>query len=129
MSRPLELILARQWCALLSTPVLLFDATGTLVFFNEPAEGLLGRTYDETGPMVKPEWLAAFPLEDDEGELIHGRENPMIFCVREQVPAQRVVVVRGMDGLRRRITVTVFPIKGLDHQVLGAMALFDAAAA
>ncbi|MCB9741910.1 MAG: hypothetical protein H6741_23420 [Alphaproteobacteria bacterium] len=128
MSRPLELILARQWCALLSTPVLLFDATGTLVFFNEPAEGLLGRTYDETGPMVKPEWQAAFPLEDDHGELIHGRDNPMSVCVRDQVSAQRVVTVRGMDGLRRRITVTVFPVRGLDHDVLGAMAVFDPAA-
>lgn len=125
MSRPLELILARQWSTLLSVPVLLFDHDGVLVFFNEPAEVLLGRKYDETGSMVRPEWQAAFPMEDDDGKPIPGRDTPMACCLSDGNPTQRTVTVRGMDGLRRRATITAFPIKGLDHRSVGVMALFN----
>jgi hypothetical protein len=35
----------------LALPIFLVDPVGTLIIYNEPAEGLLGQRYDETGDM------------------------------------------------------------------------------
>ena len=48
-SRSLPLILARELATNLSTPMFLLDAAGTLVFFNEAAERLIGRSFAEMG--------------------------------------------------------------------------------
>ena len=127
MSRPLELILARQWSSLLSVPILLFDHEGVLVFFIEPAELLLGRKYDETGSMVRPEWQSAFPMEDEAQNPIRHRESPLGVCLADGVPTQGTVFVRGMDGVKRRATITAFPIRGLEHRNSGMLALVHTA--
>ena len=49
--RHLALILARELASQLATAAFIADATGGLVFFNEPAEEILGRTFAEAGPM------------------------------------------------------------------------------
>ncbi|MBK7757834.1 MAG: PAS domain-containing protein [Deltaproteobacteria bacterium] len=123
MSRPLELILARQWAALLSTPVMLFDMEGSLIFFNEAAGLLLGRKYDETGSMVGPEWQAAFPMEDEAGRVIGATDSPVATAIRSGSPVMRTVTVRAMDGVRRKATVTVFPVHGLERTRQGAVCL------
>lgn len=128
MSRPLELILARQWAALLSVPVLIFDAEGALVFFNEPAGLLLGRKYDEVGVMVPAEWQSAFPMESAEGRALPPAELPMERALRQDLPVQVQVSVRAMDGVRRKAVVTAFPIRGLQRASVGVMTLVNGVA-
>jgi PAS domain-containing protein len=50
------LILAREFASKLAFAVLISDADGNLVYFNEPAERLLGRTYAETGELSATQW-------------------------------------------------------------------------
>ena len=57
--RPLELILARNLLASLSTPAFLVDRRGEIAFYNEAAGALLGRRYEDTGPMPAEEWARA----------------------------------------------------------------------
>ena len=54
--KAVELILMRQLASCLAVPVFLVDPEGTLLYYNEPAERLLGRRYDETGEMPASEW-------------------------------------------------------------------------
>ena len=56
MSHPIQIILTRQLAGYLSVPTFLVDPNGTLLFYNEPAEVLLGRRFDETGAMPAEEW-------------------------------------------------------------------------
>src|SRR2546430_3006538 len=44
-----EMILVRQLAGYLFVPVLVVDTTGTVVFYNEPAERILGVRFEETG--------------------------------------------------------------------------------
>ena len=53
----------------LATATFIADATGELVFYNEPAEEILGRTFAEAGPMPAESWPSTFNLEDPEGPL------------------------------------------------------------
>ncbi len=65
MGYPIQLTLMRQLAGYLSVPVFLVDPDGNLLSYNEPAEIILGRRFDETGKMSADEWSAAFtPLDD-----------------------------------------------------------------
>ena len=47
----IEIILNRQLADCLSIPVFITDTTGNLIFYNEPAEIILGTSFEETGEM------------------------------------------------------------------------------
>ncbi len=47
----IEIILNRQLADCLSVPVFITDTVGNLIFYNGPAENILGTRYEETGEM------------------------------------------------------------------------------
>ena len=47
----IEIILNRQLADCLSIPVFITDTAGDLIFYNEPAEQILGKRFEETGEM------------------------------------------------------------------------------
>ena len=49
--KAVEIILTRQLASYLAMPVFLVDPAGNLLYYNEPAEALLGHRYDETGEL------------------------------------------------------------------------------
>ena len=59
----LPLILARELAANLATPMFLIDAGGMLVYFNEAAELLLGKSYAEIGSITVYDFGAMLELE------------------------------------------------------------------
>ena len=63
----LALIIARELASQLSTATFISDASGDLVFYNEAAEEILGRTYAEAGAMPAAEWPSLFRMEDLDG--------------------------------------------------------------
>ena len=47
--KEIEVILTRQLATYLAMPIFVIDTQGTLLFYNESAEAILGRRFDETG--------------------------------------------------------------------------------
>jgi hypothetical protein len=76
MTHPIQIILTRQLAGYLSVPLFLVDPKGDLLFYNEPAEALLGRRFDETGAMPAEEWSTVFTPVDDEGRPIPAARLP-----------------------------------------------------
>src|SRR5256885_16947666 len=72
--KDLVLILARDVAARLATPMFVIDAEGTLVFFNEAAEAVLGQTFADSGEMPLDEWSTAFSPVDHDGTPIPAEE-------------------------------------------------------
>lgn len=56
----IELILSRQLADCLSLPVFIVDPEGKLLFYNEPAEQILGVKYEDTGEMPVSKWSTMF---------------------------------------------------------------------
>ena len=56
----IEMILTRQLASYLALPIFVVDPEGILVFYNEPAEPILSRRFDETGAMPMSEWSTIF---------------------------------------------------------------------
>ena len=124
MAHPIQLILFRQLATHLSVPVFLVDPKGNLLFYNEPAEIILGKRFDETGEMPAAVWSSAFDPVDDQGRIVPPSDLPLMMTLAQQRPAHGRFRIRGLNGLARSIEVTSIPIAGLQGDFLGAAALF-----
>lgn len=121
--RPIELILARNLMANLSTPAFLVDETGDLVFYNEAAGELLGRRFEEAGRMSAEEWGGAFGPFDSNGRPLDFEELPLTLALRQGQPAHARFSIRSLDGAEHEIEVSAMPIVATGGQ-RGAMAIF-----
>ena len=122
--QPIEVILARQLADYLTLPVFLVDPDGNLIFYNEPAEKILGYRYEETGPMPAQQWTTVFLPTDEDGNPLEPSQLPLIIALQENRPAHSGFWIRGLDGVLRHIEVSAFPLMGQSDRHLGAMALF-----
>ena len=122
--REVELILIRQLADYLATPIFVVDPHGDLIYYNEPAERLLGRRYDETGEMPLAEWSTVFTPTAEDGSPIPPDEVPLSIALQKWHAAHRALAIRGLDGVTRRLAVTAFPLEGQGGRRLGAVAIF-----
>jgi PAS domain-containing protein len=121
--RPLELILARNLMASLSTPAFLIDEQGVVVFYNEAAGGLLGVRFEEAGHMPPDRWGSEFGPFDRHGEPVPFEELPLTIALRDGRPAHTRLNIRSRQGEQHDIEVSAFPILTADG-TSGAIAIF-----
>jgi PAS domain-containing protein len=121
----IELILLRQLAVHLATPIFIVDARGAMLFYNEPAEKLLGRTYEENDYLPLEEWSVEMTPTREDGQRIPPEELPLVIALRERKPAfLSPLIIEGRDGVFRRIAVAAFPIIGQQNRHLGAVTVF-----
>lgn len=120
----LVLILARDFASRLATAVFLVDVNGSVIYFNEAAERVLGRRFIEGTGMPAGEWSTIFEPSDDDGNPIHMTELPLGIALRERRPDHDILRIRSLDGTERRIEVTAFPLFAHEDECLGAIAFF-----
>jgi PAS domain-containing protein len=119
-----ELILARQLAEYLGLAVFIIDPAGNMIFYNEPAEGLLGKRFEEDGEMPATVWATVFNPVDDDGRPLGPEAMPLLIALSEGHPTHRGFWIRGLDQVRRRIEVTAIPLVGIAGHALGGMAIF-----
>jgi PAS domain-containing protein len=122
--RNLILILARQFAAQLATAVFLVDSDGTVIYYNEAAEELLGRRFIEGRGMTAEEWSTLFAPRRDSGEHMPLEQLPIGVAIVEREPAHGAVTIRGADGVDRRIAATAFPLFAHTEDFVGAITFF-----
>ena len=120
----LVLILAREFASKLATPMFVSDAEGSLVYYNEPAEEILGRTFAEAGEMSAETWASLFHTEDLEGRPISLEHMPAGVAFTERRPAHGGLRITGLDGVQRTIAVTAFPLFASATDLVGVVAIF-----
>jgi PAS domain-containing protein len=119
-----EVILLKQVASYLATAIFVVDPAGDLVFYNEPAEQLLGRRYDETGEMPLSEWATIFTPTDEHGDPLAAADLPLARTLADHLPAHGTMWIKGLDGNTHHISVTAFPLVGQHDRDLGAVAIF-----
>jgi PAS domain-containing protein len=120
----IEVILMRQLASYLAMPIFLVDPAGDLLFYNEPAEALLGHRYEETGEMPLVEWAQIFQPTSEDGSPLPSEALPLAIALQQHRAAHLVFQIRGLDGMHRTIEVTAFPLEGQGGRHLGAVAIF-----
>jgi PAS domain-containing protein len=122
--KPLVLILAREFASNLATPTLITDHRGRLVFFNEAAEGILGRSFAEVGELPRSEWPEMFSPRTLENVPLAPEDTPGGRALRSQRPVHEDFRITGLDGVDRDISATVFPLFAHRHEFSGVVAIF-----
>ena len=120
----IEIILSRQLADCLSIPIFIVDPSGNLVFYNEPAEEILGMRFEETGAMPVEKWSTMFNPLDEMGTAIPPEDLPLVKTLNNGHPAHGTFWIENMRGERHRIAVTAYPIIGRGNRNLGASAIF-----
>jgi len=123
-SKAIEVILNRQLADCLSIPVFITDTKGNLIFYNEPAEALLGSRFEETGPMPVEKWSTIFTPMDESSNVIPPEELPLVKTLEDCYPYHKTFWILSLQGKKEKISVTSYPIIGRENKFLGAVAIF-----
>ncbi|HEY5659713.1 MAG TPA: PAS domain-containing protein [Gaiellaceae bacterium] len=120
----LVLILARELASNLATPTLIADAEGTLVFYNEAAEEVVGRPFAEAGEMPVDEWTTSFDPRTPAGEPLPAERRPVRIALDEQRSAHQAFRITSTDGSERDVAVTALPLFAHSEEFVGIVAIF-----
>jgi len=120
----IEIILNRQLADCLSIPVFITDTAGNLIFYNEPAEQVLGKRFEETGEMPVEEWSTIFKPLDDDGNPLAPEELPLVKTLKEEFPYHKSFRIQSLKGETQNISVTSYPIISRSGKFIGAVAIF-----
>jgi PAS domain-containing protein len=123
-AKSLPLILARELASNLATPMFLIDAGGTLVFFNEAAELLIGRSFAELGEIPALEFGAVLELTERDGSPVRRRDTAAGIAFFQRRPAHRTLMATGYDGVRRLVDTTAYPLFATTDEMHGVVAVF-----
>lgn len=122
--KELVLILAREFASKLATPMFVADRRGDLVYYNEPAEEVLGRTFAQAGEMPADQWPSLFRPEDLQGRPLGLDAVPPGVALFERKPAHATLRIAGLDGRKRVVSVTAFPLFAHADDFVGVVAIF-----
>jgi PAS domain-containing protein len=121
--KDIELILLRQWASHLVMPVWIADPEGDLVFYNEPAELLLQRRFDEAGEMPLAELPKIFHIATPDGTPVDADQLPLAIALRRRQPAHARLRIE-VAGNQHMIDVTAIPLIVQGGRYLGAVVFF-----
>jgi PAS domain-containing protein len=122
--KDLVLILAREFASNLAAPIYIADADGTLVYFNEAAERIGGRSFAEAGEMSIRQWAELLRPQSIDGKPLQREEMPGGIAFNERRPAHARLRIAGLDGVEREIATTGIPLFGPDGAFNGIMVTF-----
>jgi PAS domain-containing protein len=120
----LALILARQFASNLATPTLIADDRGQLIFYNEAAEEVIGRTFAEFGEMPLDEWTSSFDPRTESEEPLPPERRPARIALDERRAAHERFRITSRDGVERDVAVTAFPLFAHADEFVRIVAIF-----
>jgi len=120
----LVLIVARSFATKLATPTLIIDARGDLVYFNDAAAEVLGRSYLDIGTLPASRWQDLFQPRTIDEEPLSPEQTPGGIALRERRPVHGSFAFRDLGGREREITVTAFPLFSHPDEVVGVVSIF-----
>ena len=121
MDHAVEIILARQLAGGLAFPILLVDARGDTLFYNEPAETIFGRRFDQIDALPLEERATRLGPRGEDGKPLAAECLPGIQAMRDRRPVHARLRIRGLDGVPRSVEATAVPIESARGRVLGAL--------
>jgi len=123
-NKHLLLILARELASNLATPTMIADDQECVVFYNEAAEAVIGRTFAETGEMPVDEWTAMFAPRTLDSEPLPPERRPARIAMDQRRAAHVRFRITGLDGVDRDVAVTGLPLFAHADEFVGIMVIF-----
>ena len=122
-SQAVELILARNLVSAVELAAFIVAPDGVVVFFNDTAGEVIGRRFEEVGPLDREEWNSQFGPFDEFGQLMPTDSLPLSRALREGLPANGRFQVRLKGEELVEVEVAALPLVTA-HGFQGAMVVF-----
>jgi hypothetical protein len=94
------------------------------VYFNEPAERILGHSFAELGELGEAAWASLLAVEELDGSPMPDERRPAGIALNERRPAHHSFRVTALDGKRREISATAFPLLASPDELVGVVSFF-----
>jgi PAS domain-containing protein len=121
----LVLILAREFASNLATPTLITDEQGLVVYYNEAADEVFGRSFAEAGETPLEDWSAQYaPRAVETDEALPLDQRPTGIALHQQEAAHRRLRITSLDGVTREVEVTAFPLFAHADELVGTVTIF-----
>jgi PAS domain-containing protein len=120
----LVLILARELASNLATPTFIADDEGTLVFYNEAADDVVGVTFAEVGEMPMDEWTAGFAPRTLDSEPLPAEQRPARIALDQRRPSHQRFRITSRDDVVRDVAVTALPLFAHADEFVGVIVIF-----
>lgn len=104
--------------------MVLIDAEGTVVYCNEAAELMLGRSFSDLGQLTASEFGTMLEFRDLDGEPQRRSSTPPGRAFLERMPAHQLLCITALDGTPREVEVTAYPLFGRDQEMHGVLTVF-----
>jgi PAS domain-containing protein len=121
--RNVALILARELAVNLSTPMWIWDERGELVYSNEHVLEILGGRSGDVG-VDHLDSLTQFQPTNVDGSPLDLDDLPSVVAIKRQQPSQQKIRIVGLDGVKRTLSVTAFPLFARGGEFVGAVSVF-----
>jgi PAS domain-containing protein len=105
-------------------PIVIVDAQGTLIYWNEPAEVLLGIRFEETGEIPASIWREQFAVRDVDQTPIPHDQWPLVIALIQHLPVSRTIWVGAPNGHWRHVNWTSVPFIAQGGEFLGVQSVF-----
>jgi PAS domain-containing protein len=122
--KSLVLIRAKHLAESVTTPMLLVDAEGNLIFYNEAAEVRLGQAFADLGAIPVAEWQERFRVRSRDDTPFPLDSMPGWIELQKERPGVGHVRVTTTDGRDLFIAVCAFPLFTTERQFDGALVFF-----
>ena len=119
-----EIVLLKQLASCLSIPIALLGPDGTVLYFNESAESIFGRRFEESGGLGLDEWGMILQPSDAAGSPLKREERPLMIALDQRVPAHRTLFIKSESNRVRELELTGLPLIAVNDGLIGALSLF-----
>jgi PAS domain S-box-containing protein len=123
-SKHLVHILAREFASNLATPTLIVDGDGQLIFYNEAAEEILGRSFAELGEMSIDDFSASVAPRVEGDDPLPQDRRPTKIALEERRASHEDMTITSFDGEERHIGVTAFPLFAQKDEFVGIVVIW-----
>lgn len=122
-AQPVQLIIARNLITSVELAAFIVDPDGVVVFFNDAAGELIGRRFEDVGPLPREDWNSSFGPFDEFGQLVPTDDLPITVALRDGLPVNGRFRVRTSGDELLDVEVSALPLTTV-HGFEGAIVVF-----
>ena len=123
-NQEIEFILDRQLSEYLSSPIAIVDHDGRMIYYNESAEFILGKKFNESGEIESREWDERFH-DETKSNMIKMLDLPFLKVLSGRTIIEGEFWMRNFEEIDQKVRFICIPLVGMAQRELGAIVFLN----
>ncbi len=123
-NQEIEFILARQLSEFLSSPIAIVDHDGRMIYYNESAEFILGKKFNESGEIESREWDERI-YDENKTNIVKMLDLPFLKVLSGRTIIEGEYWMRSFEEIEQKVRFICIPLVGMAQRELGALVFLN----